>query len=291
MEQNYVIVTDSSCDLPAELAQELELAVLPLTLTLGGKEYANYLDGREIGFSEFYGRIRQGEVAVTAAANLEGYLSIMEPILQAGKDILLLVFSSGLSSTYQVSLLAAEELSQKYPQRKILPVDTLCASMGQGLLVYLAARQRGEGKSLQEVPDWVEKEKYHLCHWFTVDDLMYLKRGGRLNAATALVGTALGIKPVLHIDNEGHLINMGKARGRRASLTALVDKMAELAVEPQGQVAFISHGDCLEDAKAVEQMLKQRLGVKKVIISYVGPVIGAHTGPGVVALFFLGKER
>ena len=146
MEQNYVIVTDSSCDLPAELAQELELAVLPLTLTLGGKEYANYLDGREIGFSEFYGRIRQGEVAVTAAANLEGYLSIMEPILQAGKDILLLVFSSGLSSTYQVSLLAAEELSQKYPQRKILPVDTLCASMGQGLLVYLAARQRGEGK-------------------------------------------------------------------------------------------------------------------------------------------------
>ena len=291
MEQNYVIVTDSSCDLPAELAQELELAVLPLTLTLGWKEYANYLDGREIGFSEFYGRIRQGEVAVTAAANLEGYLSIMEPILQAGKDILLLVFSSGLSSTYQVSLLAAEELSQKYPQRKILPVDTLCASMGQGLLVYLAARQRGEGKSLQEVRDWVEKEKYHLCHWFTVDDLMYLKRGGRLNAATALVGTALGIKPVLHIDNEGHLINMGKARGRRASLTALVDKMAELAVEPQGQVAFISHGDCLEDAKAVEQMLKQRLGVKKVIISYVGPVIGAHTGPGVVALFFLGKER
>ena len=291
MEQNYVIVTDSSCDLPAELAQELELAVLPLTLTLGGKEYANYLDGREIGFSEFYGRIRQGEVAVTAAANLEGYLSIMEPILQAGKDILLLVFSSGLSSTYQVSLLAAEELSQKYPQRKILPVDTLCASMGQGLLVYLAARQRGEGKSLQEVRDWGEKEKYHLCHWFTVDDLMYLKRGGRLNAATALVGTALGIKPVLHIDNEGHLINMGKARGRRASLTALVDKMAELAVEPQGQVAFISHGDCLEDAKAVEQMLKQRLGVKKVIISYVGPVIGAHTGPGVVALFFLGKER
>ncbi len=291
MEQNYVIVTDSSCDLPAELAQELELAVLPLTLTLGGKEYANYLDGREIGFSEFYGRIRQGEAAGTAAANLEGYLSIMEPILQAGKDILLLVFSSGLSSTYQVSLLAAEELSQKYPQRKILPVDTLCASMGQGLLVYLAARQRGEGKSLQEVRDWVEKEKYHLCHWFTVDDLMYLKRGGRLNAATALVGTALGIKPVLHIDNEGHLINMGKARGRRASLTALVDKMAELAVEPQGQGAFISHGDCLEDAKAVEQMLKQRLGVKKVIISYVGPVIGAHTGPGVVALFFLGKER
>ena len=170
-------------------------------------------------------------------------------------------------------------------------VDTLCASLGQGLLVWYAAQLRERGRSIKEVQDWVEEHKLNLCHQFTVDDLYFLKRGGRVSAATALVGTALGIKPVLHIDNEGHLINMGKARGRRASLTALVDKMAELAVEPQGQVAFISHGDCLEDAKAVEQMLKQRLGVKKVIISYVGPVIGAHTGPGVVALFFLGKER
>lgn len=291
MEQNYVILTDSSCDLPAELAQELELAVLPLTLTLGGREYANYLDGREIGFSEFYNRIRQGEVAVTAAANLKAYLSLMEPILRSGRDILLLVFSSGLSSTYQAALLAVEELSPRYPQRKILTVDTLCASMGQGLLVYLAARQRAEGRSIEEVRDWAEKEKYHLCHWFTVDDLMYLKRGGRLSAATALVGTALGIKPVLHVDNEGHLVNVGKVRGRRASLAALVDKMAELAVEPQGQTVFISHGDCPEDAKAVEQMVKQRFGVKQVIISYVGPVIGAHSGPGTLALFFLGKER
>lgn len=291
MEQNYVILTDSSCDLPAELAQELELTVLPLTLTLGGREYANYLDEREIGFGDFYSRIRQGEVAVTAAANLVAYLSLMEPILQSGKDILMMVFSSGLSSTYQVALLAAEELSPRYPQRKILTVDTLCASMGQGLLVYLAARQRAEGRSIEEVRDWAEREKYHLCHWFTVDDLMYLKRGGRLSAATALVGTALGIKPVLHVDNEGHLINVGKVRGRRASLTALVDRMAELAVEPQGQTVFISHGDCLEDAKAVEQMVRQRFGVKQVVISYVGPVIGAHSGPGTLALFFLGRER
>ncbi len=291
MEQNYVILTDSSCDLPAELAQELELTVLPLTLTLGGREYANYLDEREIGFGDFYSRIRQGEVAVTAAANLVAYLSLMEPILRSGKDILMMVFSSGLSSTYQVALLAAEELSPRYPQRKILVVDTLCASMGQGLLVYLAARQRAEGRSIEEVRDWAEREKYHLCHWFTVDDLMYLRRGGRLSAATALVGTALGIKPVLHVDNEGHLINVGKARGRRASLTALVDRMAELAVEPQGQTVFISHGDCPEDAKAVEQMVRQRFGVKQVVISYVGPVIGAHSGPGTLALFFLGRER
>ena len=291
MEQNYVIVTDSSCDLPAELAQELELAVLPLTLTLGGKEYANYLDGREIGFSEFYGRIRQGEAAVTAAANLEGYLSIMEPILQAGKDILLLVFSSGLSSTYQVSLLAAEELSQKYPQRKILPVDTLCASLGQGMLVYQAAKLRQQGRTMEEVRDWAEANKLRQCHWFTVNDLFFLKKGGRVSAATAVVGTMLQIKPVLHVDNEGHLINVAKARGRKASLLALVDKVGELADDPAGQTMFISNSDCAEDAQFVADEIKQRYGTKEIIINSIGPVIGAHTGPGCVALFFMGKHR
>lgn len=291
MKQNYVILTDSSCDLPAELAQQLEIAVLPLTLTLGGKEYANYLDGREIGFSQFYDRIRQGETATTSAANVEGYCSMMEPFLREGQDILLLVFSSGLSSTYQAAAMAVEELSAQYPERKLAAVDTRCASMGQGLLVYLAAKKRAEGKTMEEVRAWAEEERFHLCHWFTVDDLMYLKRGGRLNAATALVGTALGIKPVLHIDDDGHLINVGKARGRRGALTALVDRMAELAVDPEKNPVFISHGDCLDDAKMVEKLVKQRLGVKEVVISYVGPVIGAHTGPGVVALFFLGRER
>lgn len=291
MEQNYVIVTDSSCDLPAELAQELELAVLPLTLTLGGKEYANYLDGREIGFSEFYGRIRQGEVAVTAAANLEGYLSIMEPILQAGKDILLLVFSSGLSSTYQVSLLAAEELSQKYPQRKILPVDTLCASMGQGLLVYLAARKRQGGASIEEVRDWTETRKLSICHQFTVDDLHFLKRGGRISGATALMGTMLNIKPVLHVDDTGRLVNIGKARGRQAALKALMDKMEQTAIDPHSQTVFISHGDCPEDAQTLAQMVRERFGVREIVINYIGPVIGAHSGPGTLALFYIGTER
>lgn len=291
MSNDYVILTDSSCDLPAELAAELELVVLPLTLTMGGKEYANYLDGREIGFWEFYQRMRSGEVAVTSAANLEKYTAIMEPLLAEGKDVLMLVFSSGLSSTYQTSLLAVEELRERYPDRKIFAVDTLCASMGQGLLVYLAAQQKAAGKTIEEVRDWAEETKSHLCHWFTVDDLMFLKRGGRINAATALVGTALGIKPVLHVDDEGHLINMGKARGRQASLSALVDRMEETAVDPQDQVVFISHGDCLEDAKTVEKMVKQRLKVKKVVISYVGPVIGAHSGPGTLALFYLGRQR
>ena len=276
MKQNYVILTDSSCDLPAELARQLEIAVLPLTLTLGGKEYANYLDGREIGFSQFYHRIRQGETATTSAANVEGHCSMMEPFLREGQDILLLVFSSGLSSTYQAAAMAVEELSAQYPERKLAAVDTRCASMGQGLLVYLAAKKRAEGKTMEEVRAWAEEEKFHLCHWFTVDDL---------------VGTALGIKPVLHIDDDGHLINVGKARGRRGALTALVDRMAELAVDPEKNPVFISHGDCLDDAKMVEKLVKQRLGVKEVVISYVGPVIGAHTGPGVVALFFLGRER
>jgi DegV family protein with EDD domain len=291
MNNDYVIITDSSSDLPPELAQELDLTVLPLTVTLEGKEYANYLDGREIGFKDFYDRIRSGAVATTSAANMESFLGAMEPILAQGKDILCLAFSSGLSSTYQASVLAARELEEKYPQRKIYTVDTLCASMGQGLLVYLAARKKAEGATIEEVRDWAEEEKFHLCHWFTVDDLMFLKRGGRINAATALVGTALGIKPVLHVDDEGHLINMSKARGRQASLSALVDKMAELAVNPKDQTVFISHGDCLEDARTVEKMVKQRFGVKKVVISYVGPVIGAHSGPGTLALFFLGKHR
>ena len=291
MTNEYVIVTDSSCDLPPEMAQELGLIVLPLTVALEGKEYANYLDGREIGFKDFYDRIRSGAVGTTSAANVEGFMGAMEPSLAQGKDVLCLVFSSGLSSTYQASVMAVQELGEKYPQRKIYTVDTLCASMGQGLLVYLAAQKKAEGASIEEVRDWVEKEKFHLCHWFTVDDLMFLKRGGRINAATALVGTALGIKPVLHVDDEGHLINMGKARGRQAALSALVDKMAELAVNPKDQIVFISHGDCLEDAKTVEKLVKQRFGVKKVVISYVGPVIGAHSGPGTLALFFLGTHR
>lgn len=291
MNNDYIILTDSSCDLPAGMAKELGLEVLPLTLTMSGHEYANYLDGREIGFQDFYERIRQGETAVTSAANPERYITFMEPFLREGRDVLCLVFSSGLSTTFQSSRLAAEEMREKYPDRKIFTVDTLCASMGQGLLVYLAAQQKAAGKTIEEVRDFAEDAKNRLCHQFTVDDLMHLKRGGRIGAATALVGTALGIKPILEVDKTGKLVNTGKARGRQASLSALVDKMAATVADPQDQVVFISHGDCLDDAKTVEKMVKQRFKVKRVVISYVGPVIGAHTGPGVVALFYLGKER
>lgn len=287
----YVIVTDSSADLTEELVQELGVEVLPLSFTIHDTTRRNYPDNREMDPKEFYRMLRAEEIATTAAVNVSEYTEMVSPILEGGKDVLILAFSSGLSATCQSAMMAAEELREKYPERKIFVVDTLCASLGQGLLVYHAAMLKKAGKSMEEVRDWTEENKLHLCHWFTVDDLHFLKRGGRVSAATAVVGTMLQIKPVLHVDDEGHLINMGKARGRAASLTALVDHMAETAIAPEEQVIFISHGDCEEDAKTVAEEVKRRFGVKKVVIGYVGPVIGAHSGPGTLALFFLGKKR
>ncbi len=288
---DYVIVTDSCCDLSPALADELELRVLPLEFNLNGSEYYNYLDGRELSFGEFYKHIRNGESCTTSAVNVEAFSSEFETILQSGRDVLCIAFSSGLSNTCNAAKLAAEELAPKYPDRRIYVVDSLCASLGEGLLIYLAVQEKRKGKSIDEVHKWAEENKLHLCHWFTVEDLNHLKRGGRVSAATALIGTMLSIKPVLHVDNEGHLINVGKARGRRASLTALVDHMVETATSPSEQTVFISHGDSQEDAEFVAAEIKKRLGVKKVFINYVGPVIGAHSGPGTIALFFLGTHR
>ena len=205
--------------------------------------------------------------------------------------MLILAFSSGLSATYNSSVIAVQELAEKYPERKLYTVDTLCASLGQGLLVYLAARERDSGKTIEEVRDWAEANKLSICHQFTVDDLHFLKRGGRISATTAVVGSMLQIKPVLHVDNEGHLINIAKARGRQASLKALVDKMEKTAIDPAHQTVFISHGDCLEDAQMVADLVKERLGAPEVYLNPIGPVIGAHAGPGTVALFYVGTER
>ena len=287
----YVIVTDSSADLTAGMAEELGVEVLPLSFMVKGQTYRNYPDNREMDPGAFYAMLRAGEMATTAAVNVADYTSVLEPLLEQGKDVLVLAFSSGLSATYQSSVIAVEELRARFPERKIFTVDTLCASLGQGLLVYLAAKKQQAGASIEEVRDWAEENKLHLCHWFTVDDLHFLKRGGRISAATAVLGSMLHIKPVLHVDDEGHLINMGKARGRGASLTALVDHMEETAIDPASQVVFISHGDCLADAEKVAGDVKKRLGVKEVVINYVGPVIGAHSGPGTLALFFLGSKR
>lgn len=288
---DFVILTDSSADLSADMAQELNVQILPLSFILDGTTYHNYPDNREMEPHAFYELLRQGKVASTAAANVAEYTEILEPILQSGKDILILAFSSGLSTTYNSSMIAVSDLQEKYPERKLYTVDTLSASLGQGLLVYLAAKERQKGRSIEEVRDWVEAHKLNLCHQFTVDDLHFLKRGGRISATTAVVGSMLQIKPVLHVDNEGHLINIAKARGRHASLKALVDKMEQTAIDPASQYVFISHGDCPEDAQLVADMVRERMGVQDIYINYVGPVIGAHSGPGTLALFYVGKER
>lgn len=288
---DFAIVTDSSCDLSAEMADELELTVLPLSYSMGGKEYLNYLDGRDMSIQDFFARLRAGEPSSTAAVNVESFLGATEPLLQAGKDVLNIAFSSGLSNTFNAAQMACRELAEKYPERKIYCVDTLSASLGQGMLVYYAVQKKREGKSIEEVRDWLEQNKLHLCHWFTVDDLNHLKRGGRISAATALIGSMLNIKPVLHVDDEGHLVSMGKARGRRASLDALVDHMEQTVTDPQEQVVFLSHGDSRQDAEYVASEVKRRLGVKDVVINFVGPVVGSHSGPGTMALFFFGAKR
>lgn len=291
MERNYVVMTDSSADLTAGLVEQLGLDVIPLSVNVGEQSFMNYPDEREISSPDFYDLLRKGANAQTSAVNVDTFLNAMSVHLKAGKDVLYLGFSSGLSSTYGASEIAAQELRETYPDRKILTVDTLCASLGQGLLVYLTMQKVLSGATIEEAAAYAEENRLHLCHWFTVDDLFFLKRGGRVSAATALVGSALGIKPVLHVDNEGHLINVSKARGRKNSILALVDRMESSAIEPQKQTIFISHGDCLADAEFLAAEVRKRFGVTDITINFVGPVIGAHSGPGTLALFFLGTER
>lgn len=288
---DYVILTDSSADLSAQMVAELGVEVIPLSFTMEDKTYYNFPDNRDIDPADFYHRLRGGAMATTSAVNVATYTDTIEPMLKEGKDVLVLAFSSGLSATCNSAKIAAAELSEQYPDRKVYVVDTLCASLGQGLLVWYAAKLKGQGKTIEEVRDWTEAHKLNLCHWFTVDDLHFLKRGGRISAATAVLGTMLSIKPVMHVDNEGHLIKTGTARGRNAALKALVDHMEQTVLDLKDQVIFISHGDCLADAQKVADDVKSRFGVETVIINYVGPVIGAHSGPGTVALFFLGSER
>ena len=289
MTNNFVLLTDSSADLNVALQEELDVEVMPLTVSVDG---GDYIPGNELDIKCFYDSLRLGKSATTSAINLDTAIVAMEKYLSDGKDLLYVAFSSGLSSTAQTGKLAADELREKYPDRKIFVVDSLCASLGQGLLVYYASQLRNEGKSIEEVRDWLESNKLNLCHWFTVDDLHHLKRGGRVSAATAVVGTMLSIKPVLHVDNEGHLINVSKARGRKPSIQALAAKLGETGIgDPADQVIYISHGDCIEDAEYLAGIIREKYNPKKIVIGYVGAVIGAHSGPGTLALFFLGKER
>ena len=285
---SYKIITDSGCDFTKEKYAELGLAVAPLMVNFRGESYP---DRNDESLKDLYAGLRAGEVSTTAAVNPEQWTEAMEPVLKANEDVLVLAFSSGLSTSYQSAEIAAGDLREQYPDRTILVVDSLCASLGQGLLAYYACKKRDEGLDLQELYQWLLNNRLHLCHWFTVDDLMYLKRGGRINAATAIMGTMLSIKPVLHVDDEGHLVNVGKARGRRASIQAMAKKVGELAEGYDNSVMFISHGDCPEDAEYLRSLLESQYGVKEVYINYVGAVIGSHSGPGTLALFFMGEHR
>ena len=283
----YQIITDSCADFTNAQYQALDVKYAPLSVLFKGELHENFSEDADVKM--FYDGIRQGEMPTTSAANPEGWAAVMKPALDEGKDVLCLAFSSGLSTTYQSAVIAAEELKEEYPDRKINVIDTLCAALGQGLLVWYACQKRDAGMSLEELTAWVEANKLNICHWVTVDDLSHLKRGGRISATTAIVGTMLNIKPIIFVDNDGHLINTAKVRGRKTAIEYLGKKLGETGTDLD--TVFIGHGDCAEDAAALEALLKEKYGVKNVITGYVGPVIGAHTGPGVLVLFFMGSKR
>ncbi len=289
--RNYRIITDSTSDLSVSVLDKIDLTIIPMEFTLDGQSYMNYPDEREYDMHAFYSNLKAGSSSTTTQINQHRFTEIFEPFLQAGEDVLYMAFSSGLSGTCQSACLAAEELREKYPDAKIIVVDTLSASAGEGLLVYTACLKKAEGMPIEELEKWILDHRLHLCHWFTVDDLMYLKRGGRVSPTVALIGTALGIKPVMHVDNEGHLIPVSKVRGRRRSLEALVEHMAETCDMKKTDTVFISHGDSYEDAKFVGGLVRSKLKIRNIVYSQIGPVIGSHSGPGTIALFFFGSER
>ena len=289
--RDYIVMTDSCCDLTDQMARELELEVLPLTMHMDGENYPNDLAGTAISNQEFYKRLRAGKIATTSAANVGQFQDAMRRVLQSGKDIVCVCFSSALSTTYQSAVIAADDLRPEFPEAEIYVVDSLSASLGQGLLLYLAVQQKRKGLSAVELAKWVEDNRLSVCHWFTVDDLNFLKRGGRVSATTALLGTMLSIKPIMHTSDEGKLVPVGKARGRKAAIKTLLDKIGTLGIHPENQTMFICHADCEEDAKAVAQTIKDRFGTPTVHINYIGPVIGSHTGPDTMGIFFVGTQR
>lgn len=289
--RDYVIMTDSCCDLTDQMARELELEVLPLTMHMDGQDYPNDLAGTAISNQEFYNRIRAGKLATTSAVNVGQFQDAMRRVLESGRDIVCVCFSSALSTTYQSAVIAAEDLRAEFPEAEIHVVDSLSASLGQGLLLYLAVEQKRKGLTAAELAKWVEDNRLTVCHWFTVDDLNFLKRGGRVSATTALLGTMLSIKPIMHTSDEGKLVPVSKARGRKAAIAALLDKIEALGIHPEKQTMFICHADCEEDAKAVAQTIQDRFGTPTVHINYIGPVIGSHTGPNTMGIFFVGTQR
>mgnify|MGYP000637491033 FL=1 len=282
------IATDSTVDLPKAFLEENHVLTISLSYVMDGVTYKD-LDG--LSHEEFFEKIRNGSLPTTSQINPEEARKALEPVVKEGKEILYLGFSSGLSGSYNSVRMAAEDLMEDYPETKIVTIDSLCASMGEGLLLYKTLQLKEQGKNLDEIAEWVEANKLHICHNVTVDDLNHLHRGGRISKTTAVLGTMVKIKPIIHMDNEGKLVVIGKERGRKKSLLTLLDKMEKQMQGYQNDVVMITHGDCIEDAKYVEEQIRERFGIENIIVNGIGSVIGSHTGAGVVAVFFMGSER
>lgn len=286
----FVILTDNTCDMPRSYYEENQIEIMTLSYLMEGKSYNYY---NSLSDEEFYEKLRNGSLPTTSQVNPNEARDVFEKYCKQGIHVLHIAFTSGLSGTYNSARIAAEELNEEYPDTKIVVVDSLCASMGEGMLLYYAVEMKKEGKSMEEIATWLEENRLHVCHNFTVDDLNHLYRGGRVSKTTAILGTMIGVKPVLHVSDEGKLVNIDKVRGRKKSLIALVDRMEKQMANYEGknEVVMISHGDCLQDAQFVAELVKMRFGIENVMINYVGPSIGAHSGPGTVALFFMGEYR
>lgn len=284
---DYVIFSDSTCDLDINHAKSLDINIIPLSFIFEGKQYK---DG-DLPYKEIYRLLREKKNITTSQISTGAFMDVFEPHLAAGKDILYIAFSSALSGTYASAKIAKDELSKKYPERKIKIIDSLCASMGEGLLVHYAVTKRKNGLSIDEVANWVEKNRLSICHWFTVDDLFHLKRGGRVSSAVALFGTVLGVKPVMHVDNEGRLAPVHNVRGRKVALASLVDHMKQTSSLTDDDVVFIAHADAIDDANFVKDLILKEIHIKEVIVNAMGTVIGSHAGPGTIALFFMGYRR
>lgn len=289
--QNYVIVTDTSANLPDELIDKFGFKILSFNFLVNGVEYLSYEEGKKTDLTKFYDMMRNKEDVKTSLVSPEKFEAMFESILKEGKDVLYIGFTSGLSGTFQSSKIAAELVREKYPERKIVVWDSLCAALGQGLLAYKAGEMYLEGKSMDEVLNMLEDKKLKMAHWFTVDDLFFLSRGGRLSTTTAMFGTLLSIKPVLHVDDNGKLVSMEKARGRKQALLNLAQKFEDTQIEGENDVIAFSHGDCIEDVQFIISELKKKHKFKDIIINCLDPVIGAHAGPGTVAIFFIGQHR
>lgn len=287
----YRIYTDATADMPEKLAQELHVNVIPMEVDMGGHTYLYEPSGKEMTPEQFYERARTGEKATTSQITQYRFEEIFSPVLEAGEDVLYLAFSSALSGTCSAACMAAETLAEKYPGRRVVVIDTLAASFGETVLSYYAAKKKAAGASIDEVADWLRTYRNHMCHWFTVEDLMHLKRGGRVSAAAAVMGTMLQIKPVMHVDDEGRLIPVNKVRGRKASLKAIVKEMEKTHLADENELIIVGHSASEEDALYVKQMVEESMGYKNILVGQIGPVIGAHCGQGTMAVFYLGSKK